>query len=259
MKHRLLLVKFIAYALFSSQLTEAAPKLGEENSAEICAIDASTIGASYQLIESSLAKGGAKRSMRHIQIMRRGDEVAHVYPEEKVTEIWNLVKDGRTKVTRYFDEYQRGIEYQPGELNNGKGDSNWLGKYQLIEKSFMASLSEGGRSGKGCDEVVTFVRQTPEVSIKLQWLPSLQLVKQFEMTRQHVTTMWKLENIIQDGKQIAKVYDARSAYQTTDYADIGDNENDPFLRKLITLGFVSHGASGFYDQHGRQLEGAHQH
>ena len=48
-------------------------------------------------------------------------------------------------------------------------------------------------------------------------------------------------------------------YQTTDYAYIGDNENDPFLAKMINQGFVEHGASGFYDAQGNQLQGSHKH
>ena len=48
-------------------------------------------------------------------------------------------------------------------------------------------------------------------------------------------------------------------YQTTDYADIGDNESDPFLAKMINLGFVEHGASGFYHADGSPIEQLHAH
>ncbi|MBX2880378.1 MAG: hypothetical protein KTR32_10625 [Granulosicoccus sp.] len=40
---------------------------------------------------------------------------------------------------------------------------------------------------------------------------------------------------------------------TMDFADIGDNESDPFLKTMITFGFISHGASGFYDSSGQQI------
>ena len=48
-------------------------------------------------------------------------------------------------------------------------------------------------------------------------------------------------------------------YQTTDYADVGDNESDPMLAKMIKLGFISHGASGFYHADGTQIESGHHH
>jgi hypothetical protein len=51
----------------------------------------------------------------------------------------------------------------------------------------------------------------------------------------------------------------RDDYRTIDYADIGDSEDDPFVRKMIRMGFVSHGASGFYDEHGHALDGGHNH
>ena len=47
---------------------------------------------------------------------------------------------------------------------------------------------------------------------------------------------------------------------STDFADVGDNEAGPFLRKMIALGFVEHGASGFYQANGETLQGgAHHH
>ncbi|MFT6897794.1 MAG: hypothetical protein ACJA13_002205 [Paraglaciecola sp.] len=44
-----------------------------------------------------------------------------------------------------------------------------------------------------------------------------------------------------------------------DVSDIGDDHSDPFLIKMVTLGFIEHGASGFYDDKGNALEGAHHH
>jgi len=59
--------------------------------------------------------------------------------------------------------------------------------------------------------------------------------------------------------QIQQQFALWDAYQTTDYADIGDNEGDPFLAKMINLGFIEHGASGFYDANGKALGGGHSH
>jgi hypothetical protein len=70
---------------------------------------------------------------------------------------------------------------------------------------------------------------------------------------------WQLAEVTYDNKMIQQQLDTFSAYQSTDFADIGDNESDPFFRKMINLGFIEHSASGFYDSEGNSLSSAHQH
>ena len=62
-----------------------------------------------------------------------------------------------------------------------------------------------------------------------------------------------------DNKIIDAFFNKNLDYQTTDYADIGDSESDPFLRKMINLGFVEHGSSGMYDAQGNDIGGEHHH
>ena len=51
----------------------------------------------------------------------------------------------------------------------------------------------------------------------------------------------------------------RESYQSTDYADIGDDHTDPFLTKMVNQGFIEAGASGYYDQHGQAIGSSHTH
>ena len=96
-------------------------------------------------------------------------------------------------------------------------------------------------------------------TISLKWLPHYRLIKSFSKETEVGKSSWILEDKIIDPKQIKKAFTAWENYQTTDYTDIGDNESDPFLMKMINLGFVEHGASGFYDAQGNTLEGEHHH
>jgi len=64
---------------------------------------------------------------------------------------------------------------------------------------------------------------------------------------------------VTEPKKIEEFFRIRGSYQTTDYADIGDNESDPFLLKMMNLGFIKHGASGFYDAQGHALKKRHNH
>ncbi|VUD68125.1 hypothetical protein TDB9533_03999 [Thalassocella blandensis] len=241
-----------------------------------CQLDPDYVVAEYKITRKSFgavnhssnessaqsASSNAITTTKFITLVRNGKEVAHYYPQAHITEIWNQVKDGRTKVVRYFDQHRRGIEYQPHDLNKGKGDKNWDGKYQLMEREFIQSLPVEQQTGDACDLQQRLVLQTAQRKTVLLWLPNKKLVQHFSQRDDVSTTTWELISLSagEQGKRDAEVFfKQRESFQTTDYADIGDSESDPFFRQLINLGFVSHGASGFYDADGHALEGGHTH
>ncbi len=68
-----------------------------------------------------------------------------------------------------------------------------------------------------------------------------------------VISRWVLVSLESDEDKVGDRFAAWDSHDTTDFADIGDNESDPFLLKMINLGFISHGASGFYDASGNMI------
>jgi len=224
-----------------------------------CLQNVNELGAKYLVSESVLISQKTKKNHRHFNLWRKNTEVAHEHLDSNITEIWNLVSDGRVKPVRYFDEDKRGIEYQPDEVNNGKGDRNWNGKYQLFTDRYIASMKKESVNGQGCDKQEVYTSMKNDVSIRLVWLPAVKLPKFFEEKSSDKILRWELQELVKDAPQVNQAFASRQNYLTTDYADIGDNESDPFLIKMINLGFVSHGASGFYDANGVPLEAEHGH
>ena len=213
------------------------------------------LGAKYKLTQTHSAPASEKS--RLMNLWRMQGLVAHVYPQQEITEVWNQVKDGRIRPVRYFDHDKRAIEYAPGDLNRGKGDRNWDGKYQMISADLLLSMTTISESGTGCLRQVNYQRQSNGETLQLTWLPELKLVKYFQQTRGDESVRWQLLEMVSDQNKISQQFTSREKYTSTDYADIGDNETDPFFRKMINLGFVSHGASGFYDAAGNALDGDH--
>ncbi len=233
-----------------------------------CDADIANIGAHYQITKqikpiqtSEHSTGSASHSTSSIKenmlFWRRGNEVAHEYPEAGITEIWNLVSNGQVRPIRYFDKEKRGIEYQPDDINKGKGDRDWSGKFQLISDAQLAAMTLVSRQGQGCKAEEVYHLETSTLKSELVWLPQLKLVKRFSEERPNFKLIWNLQEIIHEPKQINRIFATRSDFLLMDYADIGDNESDPFVRKLINQGFVSHTTSGFYNEHGQPIAGEH--
>ena len=242
-----------AYALimvfFVSSLANAGSRLG-------CDIDASVIAGNYQI---ATAQGGRAASISNLQIWRRNNEVAHQHPDRKITEIWNKLPNDRMRVVRYFDAHNRGIEYQADEIGGGQGLNEWSKKTQLVSHSFKQSMHLDKVEGTACDRLEYYTKTINKQTISMTWSPSLSLPVAYKESGQGKTLVMTLIKGITDKKQINNFFILRENYQLTDYADIGDNESDPFLSNMINLGFIEHGASGFYNSKGEVIASEHAH
>ncbi len=93
----------------------------------------------------------------------------------------------------------------------------------------------------------------------MQWDVEQSLLLEYSWQQDNKKEMWTLTEVNHDAKEVDRFFAQRSQYQTTDFADIGDDHSDPFLTKMVTLGFIEKGASGFYDDKGNALAGGHHH
>jgi hypothetical protein len=221
-----------------------------------CNKSADYLGAIYSLTAEGAAQPGRER--RKVLVWRKPQQVAREYPEAGVTEVWALTEGNRLYVSRYFDQYHRGIEYQPDEVASSDVNADWQRQRELMSREHLESLELLRSSGKGCDREEVFHGTDHRVVETVRWLPELQLAREWRLQEEDGTTLrWQLEDIVTDTRKIDAAFALREQYQMTDYADIGDNESDPFLLRMINLGFVSHGASGFYNQQGQAMGGHH--
>lgn len=95
--------------------------------------------------------------------------------------------------------------------------------------------------------------------IEIEWMPTRKLMSRYEYKDDKGAIKWELKSRIDDGNGAKSAVTRRLSYQDTDYADIGDNESDPFFQRMINLGFIEHEASGFYAAEGHIVSGGHDH
>jgi len=187
-------------------------------------------------------------------LWRTPHQVAKQNPQ--FIELWQELRNQQIRPIRYFQEAQRGIEYQPSEV---QGKQDWSSKYQLVSDKLLASMTHQKSTGEGCELVEYYTKQQGESKIELSWLANQKLLKSIRISSPRYSREIVLTASNHNQQKVKAQFAEWDNYQTTDYADIGDNENDPFLAKMINQGFVEHGASGFYDAQGNQLQGSHKH
>ena len=241
-----------AAMLFIGALITALPTHAEECNPN------TPISAHYQVTSRNTAQA-EKTTTKQLILWRQKNSVAEQFPAKGITEIWERNHSNSIKLNRYFDAYQRGIEYSPSEVKDVNGNDDWSMKTQLVADSLLQKMSLSNREGSGCDREESYLLAEKNYTATLVWLPAYRLVKSYHMQSGSREQVWTLNKMTTDKNSINHFFKQYSDYKTTDYADIGDSESDPFLRKMIRLGFIEHGSSGMYDTQGNDIGGEHHH
>jgi len=202
--------------------------------AQTCLLEKNTLSAQYQV---TIKHDKETLKTQDFTLYRHNSIVAYQYKEQGITELWQHYQGNKVALNRYFDNQQRGIEYQPNEL---RAAVNWQEKYQLISDEKIAQMTKITQVGNGCYQQSEYSLVQGDKTIRLTWLPKLKLVKRLQVSNGKNIKVWQLNSLELDQAQVRNFFTQKDSYQSTDYADIGDNEADPFLAKMINQGFGEH-------------------
>ena len=222
-------------------------------SASQCALESQYVQANYQ-VNSEQTTNNTLAQAQQFTLWRTPHQVAEQGSE--LVEVWQQLSNQQIRPIRYFQAHQRGIEYQPSEV---QGEQDWSTKYQLVSDDFIAKMTLKSEQGEGCEQLQNYQLVQGDTKIELAWLVNKKLVSSMRISKPQLTQTLTLEKVKFDKAAVMQQFANWDSFQTTDYADIGDNEGDPFLAKMINLGFIEHGASGFYDASGKALGVGHSH
>ena len=206
-----------------------------------CDVDFSTLAANYQL--TTIRKNNSLvPEYTPLTLWRRNTEVAHEHSEINMTKAWNLLTNDRIRPVQYFDAHQRAVEYSLGALNSGVGENSWSKKQNLISNQQKLSMHLDRIEGEGCDKREHLSLTKNGIHYSLVWSVAKALPLAYKEVSDSKEFRLTLSSTNADAIVVNDFFLSLEAYQTTDYADIGDNESDPFLLGMINLGFVEHGA-----------------
>lgn len=246
---------FFVFSVLVSSLFSSALRATQETSTK-CELNKNLIKADYTITSS---RQNNISNVKYLTLYRKENRVAHQYPQTEITESWFLTSNKRIMPVRFFEAHGRAIEYSPTETVHGKKETDWSLRNQLISDKLLARMEKVDEKGQGCNIRQRYELKNSHTSLTLIWDPNLLLVTSFEQQRGNVSQQWTLKKVSGAAKDIEPFLAQLDTFQTTDYADIGDDHTDPFLTKMVTLGFIEPGSSGFYNEHGQALEGQHQH
>ncbi|WP_299807946.1 hypothetical protein [uncultured Shewanella sp.] len=258
-------------AVFTSLIMLCTTSLTAANATELdCKdIDTDHLSATYTVKHAS----GQQSTMT---LLRNKDKV--IYQRSPVSfEMWN--KQG--EYVRYFPNEQRSISYRKGDLLSLNMHFDFEQLNHLVSTSLIDKLTQSEQANQafaderenqiaalGCIDTNRYQTVLHHSLLKLVWADKIALPVAMDVT------MDVAMEVEQDSNKVSYQLVALKAlsnddftslisgYRDMDFADVGDNESDPFIAKMIHQGFIQHGSTGFYDSQGNQLSGGesgHQH
>jgi len=244
----LLRIPFLASCLGALWLA-TQPVLADESD-DCQSISANQLQAEYQISINGQSSP--------LLIWRHNQQVLQQLPDKKMATYYFKSTPNTLQSIRLFDEFQTGIEYQKNELSNmGQSVASWEEHAQLINEAFLKQLRLERVEADECDTLMHYSGKLKGHRYNVSWLKKQKLVTFYRDKSDHQLiniTLIKKEN---DPEKIAATFTHYLNYNMVDFADIGDNENDPFIAKMIRQGFIEHGASGFYQANGEPISHNH--
>jgi len=215
-------------------------------SKQSCEIDAKTnFKASYEI---KTPQGDSGLNYYHLSNKR-----AFEYTQQGITEIWNKTLNDKAFLVRGFDLDKRSIEHEVIDLKMENKNSSWSKRSNIMDPATFDFDNVVIDKSKGCS-LAHYSKTTKHTQMKMIWNKDKDILVSFEIKNDGKTsyeyTLTDFKKIDVKNNHLTQV----EAYDRTDFADIGDNESDPFFRKMINLGFVAHHEENIINAQGQRME-----
>lgn len=174
-----------------------------------------------------------------LEFFAKTGKVAYLLPEKNVAEVWIKQPKNQLVFLRAFPDENRGIEYTYGDLLSLNVNLQW----EHVERPFLplqiAKLELLDESVDQCGKLETRKGIVNGQETIITWYPELGVVKYRLVNDKNFRVETRLSGWKNKAESLAS-FDKITAMPTMDFADIGDNEADSFVAKMIRQGFVAH-------------------
>lgn len=149
-----------------------------------------------------------------------------------VDEVWHRDTQGRIRFERVFHPERQAVDYSPGELAALRVEVDWVALGSFIDPQELATLKPVSRNGQGPNSVQRLQGQHGGQTLRVDWLPALQLPALISRHTQAGHTRITLMHHSTTAPATWPQPGQRSAhYLRFDAADFGDMPYEPVVRK----------------------------
>lgn len=184
------------------------------------------------------------KAVEHLEVVRLLNRIEHRYEDRGVVEVWKRHRNGELEHWKVFPREGRSVHYTAGDLRIIHLEPQWRQLAGLIDpKEFTRPTSE-----TKLPRLTVFEGRSEQVPARVLWDSHIGWAKEIAIGASGVQTRFDLlesHPCANDGCAAVNLKSMREI----EFADLGDLENDPFVRN-----FLAHFAG-----HARRAGSAHGH
>jgi hypothetical protein len=157
-------------------------------------------------------------------------------------ELWTRNQDGEIEHTRLFMKDKKLVEYTTGELKTMNKFPNWGQLASVFSPKDMARLKITGEKMEFGKKVIVLEGEINKVKTLVWWIPELQIPAYVLQKQGNIDSSMLLKEIFTQTPSEWKWANQATldTFSKIDASDIGDMENDPFVKKLLEMDGHAH-------------------
>lgn len=157
-------------------------------------------------------------------------------------ELWTRNQDGEIEHTRLFMKDKKLVEYTSGELKTMNIFPNWSQLASIFSPKDMARLKITGEKIEFGKKVIVLEGEINKVKTLVWWIPELQIPAYVLQKQGNIDSSMLLKEIFTQTPSEWKWANQATldTFSKIDASDIGDMENDPFVKKLLEMDGHAH-------------------
>lgn len=158
-------------------------------------------------------------------------------------EVWETNPRGQISYTKLFHPDEKAIGYTPGDLRALAINVDWNQIKSIIDPALLGThLKRSGEQTVNGQRAERYAGTMDGVTTEVLWLPEMKLPARIEKTRGGVTVSLRMAECkpLVSAPWMMTSEPRMQSYQHLDYADLGDMENDPFVKSVVGHNEGSH-------------------
>jgi len=174
-------------------------------------------------------------------LVRTGDRVEHRFAQRGTAELWRRDPRGELEHVKAYPGDGKSVHYTAGDLRTIALAPSWDELASLVGARELRDLKQAGSrrlAGRAARLLRGTLRGQPA---ELAWLDALSLPAYLRLGTGAQRTVLRLVDVRPCTDELCAEYDAR-ALRSIEFADLGDMEYDPFVRRFLAREARSHGA-----------------
>jgi hypothetical protein len=185
-------------------------------------------------LSSSLARYEIRRGdhVERLEVVRTQERVEHRYATRGMTEIWS--RDGRGELSHWkvFHKAGRSVHYTAGDLRTIQVEPSWEKLATLINPDERAHLKSRGTRRTESGTLSVLEGLIDQQRARVLWNEQTSWAQEIVIGAQGDKTRFRLLSSEACSASACAPLDTAEVREI-EFADLGDSENDPFVRSFL--------------------------